>query len=522
MKRIFSVCEAMRGALRIGLSTMLLVGLAAFASAQKVSKVTLLPTSVVGGVNSVGTVVLDGKAGADGVNVVLSALSTYATVPQSVIVAKGKTSATFTITTSPVPTNTPVTISAMTGDFTKSATLTLKAPTLVQLDLNPVQVSGGTNATGRVKLSSPAPGDGLNVNLSSNQGAATVNTTVTVGAGATTATFPVTTSSVATKTVAKITASLGSTLIGVTLTINPPVISKLVLDPSTVTGGTNSIGNITLSGPAPTNGLTIKLGATGNAATVPATVIIESGSTSGSFSITTTAVKAKTTSTIGAKLGTAYTTAVLTINASPINKFAGSYAGSVLTSSGGISSVDLVVSAAGAITGKSVDGLGGTTSSLTGTIDNSGNCSITVVNTQGTNSNTGTFTTLTGSIIQGVFPESGGNGKTYVTLNVVGKPLMFQGNYKGTFNDGQNGTGNVTMTVSASGQISGSFTGTGGNGTVKGSVNAEGVASLKVTNANGTQTKAASSAFGSGGSPLIIIVINPGSVTNTTLTLTKQ
>ena len=66
----------MRGALRIGLSTMLLVGLAAFASAQKVAPVTRLPTTVVGGVNSVGTVVLDGTAGADGVNVVLSALST--------------------------------------------------------------------------------------------------------------------------------------------------------------------------------------------------------------------------------------------------------------------------------------------------------------------------------------------------------------------------------------------------------------------------------------------------------------
>lgn len=525
MNCILGFREAKRAMMRTGLTAMLVVCSVAMAFAQTVSNVSVNPASVVGGVNAIGTVTISAKAGVDGVNVTLAALSDFATVPQSVSVPKGKTSATFTITTSPVPTDTNVTVSGTVGQTTKSATLTLKAPKITSLALSPTQLVGGNNSNGTVKISSPAPGSGLTINLASNQAAAMVDSTVVIGAGATSGKFTITTTGVSSNTTAKITASLNSSSIGVSLTINPPVISKLSLSPTALVGGNPAIGTVTLSGAAPPNGLTIKLGATGAAASVPASLFLESGTTSGTFNVTTTAVKTKSTSTISAKFGSSNATAALTINPAPANKYAGTYSGSFLSTSGDIGSIDIVVSATGAMSGGSTDGLSGTKATLTGTIDNSGNATVTVTDNSGTHSNTGTFVSLSGGNIQGAFPN-GNSGTTYVTLNLANKPLMYQGTYSGTFDDGQGSSGSVTMTISASGQVNGSYTqngnGNGGNGTVKGTVSANGAAKLTVKNSTGSNTKSASAAFGQGGSPLNIVVLNSGSATNTTLTLTKQ
>src|SRR5207245_4499662 len=78
-----------------------------------VSSLTLSPTSVVGGVqSSTGTVTLNGPAPAGGAQVLLSSSNTgVATVPSSVTVPAGATSATFTVSTSPVTASSSVAIS---------------------------------------------------------------------------------------------------------------------------------------------------------------------------------------------------------------------------------------------------------------------------------------------------------------------------------------------------------------------------------------------------------------------------
>jgi hypothetical protein len=94
--------------------------------AAALSALSLNPTSVRGGVKSVGTVTLSAAAPTGGLVVNLSSSnSSKAPVPSSVIVASGNTNANFDITTTTVSRKTVVTISASRGGITKSASLTI-------------------------------------------------------------------------------------------------------------------------------------------------------------------------------------------------------------------------------------------------------------------------------------------------------------------------------------------------------------------------------------------------------------
>ena len=85
----------------------------------------LIPTSVTGGGVSTGTVTLGSAAPSGGAVVTLSSSNTsVATVPPTVAVAEGSTTATFTVNTSAVTSSTSVTISATYGT-TQTATLTV-------------------------------------------------------------------------------------------------------------------------------------------------------------------------------------------------------------------------------------------------------------------------------------------------------------------------------------------------------------------------------------------------------------
>ncbi|PYV11686.1 MAG: hypothetical protein DMG23_03555 [Acidobacteria bacterium] len=102
-----------------------------------VSSLTLSPTSVVGGVqSSTGTVTLNGPAPAGGAQVLLSSSNTgAATVPSNVTVPAGATSATFTVSTSPVSSSTSVAISGSYNGSTRTASLTVTPPTVSSLAL---------------------------------------------------------------------------------------------------------------------------------------------------------------------------------------------------------------------------------------------------------------------------------------------------------------------------------------------------------------------------------------------------
>ncbi len=188
-----------------------------------VSALGVNPASVAGVGSSTGTVTLSGPAPAAGTVVQLTSSNTSAaTVPGTVTVAAGATSATFTANTLTVAAATSVTISATYQGTTKTATLTVNPPLRVQsVTQNPSTVTSGATSTGTVTLSGPAPAGGTAVQLASNNtSAATVPGTVTVAASSSTATFTVNTGAVAGVTSVTITATLNGSATG-TLTVNP-------------------------------------------------------------------------------------------------------------------------------------------------------------------------------------------------------------------------------------------------------------------------------------------------------------
>ena len=98
----------------------------------------------------------------------------------------------------------------------------------------------------------------------------------------------------------------------------PPTaqLSTLTLSPSSVTGGASAQGTVTLSAAAPAGGATLTLNSSLGAASVPATITVPAGATSGTFGVSTTAVSASTAVTITAAYGGISRSATLTVNAS--------------------------------------------------------------------------------------------------------------------------------------------------------------------------------------------------------------
>jgi FG-GAP-like repeat len=278
-------------------------------TAGSLSTLTLNPSTVTGGTSATGTVTLSGSAPSAGAVVNLSSSNTgVATVPASVTVPGGNTSATFPVTTGPVGTVIPVTISGSYNGNTQSATLTVNPSTLASLTLNPSSVTGGLgSSTGTVTLNVPAPAGGAQVTLSSsNTSAATVPASVTVPGGSTSATFPVTTSPVGTVIPVTISGSYNGNTQSATLTVNPPTLTSLTLNPSSVVGGVgSSTGTVTLNAPAPAGGAKVTLSSSNpSTASVPSSVTIPAGATSATFTVDTSIVVISTTVTISGSYNT--------------------------------------------------------------------------------------------------------------------------------------------------------------------------------------------------------------------------
>jgi hypothetical protein len=311
---------------------VLIFELSSISPALSLSSLTLSPTTAIGGAqSSTGAVMLSGPAPTGGAQVALSSSNTAAaTVPSSVTVPAGVTSATFTVSTSAVNATTAVTISAAYGGVTRTASITVTpapppAPTLSSLTLSPTSVVGGTqSSTGTVTLSGAAPAGGAQIALSSsNTAAARVPSSVTVVAGATSATFTVSTSAVTTLTAVSISAAYGGVTRTASITVAPAppppaTLSSLTLNPTSVIGGTqSSTGAVMLSGPAPAGGATVMLSSSNGAARVPSSVTVVAGATSATFTVSSSAVTASITATMSAAYGGVTRSASLTVAPAP-------------------------------------------------------------------------------------------------------------------------------------------------------------------------------------------------------------
>jgi hypothetical protein len=146
---------------------ILLTSVARPVLAVNVSTLVLNPSTVAAGNPSTGTVTLVSAAPAGGQVVTLSSNNpSKASVPASITVPSGATTANFNISTSAVTANTNVVITATAG-VNKTATLIVQ-PLLANLALNQTSVIGSLGATGIVTLNGPAPAGGAAITLTSS------------------------------------------------------------------------------------------------------------------------------------------------------------------------------------------------------------------------------------------------------------------------------------------------------------------------------------------------------------------
>jgi hypothetical protein len=260
-----------------------------------------LPTTVTGGTSRSATVYLNGPAGPGGTVAALNSSAPALTVPATVIVASGATSANFTVSAASVTEVVPASVTATCGGVSRTANTTVVLPVFASVSV-PSSMPGGKPATGTVSLTGPALSGGLAVALSSSDPAVTVPSTVTVGSGASSATFPIASVPVASATAVTITATAGSIVKTANTTIQPPALYSVSLG-SSVTGGKNLTGTVYLTGPALPAGQTVTLSSSNPAAVVPASITVAGGASSATFTLTSTLVASPVSAVITASSG---------------------------------------------------------------------------------------------------------------------------------------------------------------------------------------------------------------------------
>ncbi|HYH46713.1 MAG TPA: hypothetical protein VEG34_13595, partial [Thermoanaerobaculia bacterium] len=190
------------------------------------------------------------------------------------------------------------------------------APDVASVALAPNSVLGTQPATGTVTLTAPVPAAiaaGLRVGLASgNAGVAAVPSSLVVPAGQSSATFQVTTQAVPVSTPVYISAFRQTTR-SATLTVRAPAVSGLTLSPASFAPACQAgSGRVTISGKAPTGGLTVPLTSNHPTAVVPASVTVPAGATSFTFPITAPPATTTQSGTLTATYGGASRSATLT------------------------------------------------------------------------------------------------------------------------------------------------------------------------------------------------------------------
>jgi len=203
------------------------------------AQVTFAPASIIGGVATTGIVQLGGPAPAGGVVIALTSSDpALASVPASVTIPGGASSATFDVASAAVAQPASVSVNAAWNDVTQSAALALvPAYTLTGFSIAPASQYGIFTVTGTLTLSAPADTTAVVQLSSANPAVASVPASVTVPAGAVSVDFTVTLHAVPADTPVVVTASRGDVTLASSVTVLKPadavVITRAILTQKT-------------------------------------------------------------------------------------------------------------------------------------------------------------------------------------------------------------------------------------------------------------------------------------------------
>lgn len=271
----------------------------------QLSSLTFLPATLAGGNNTAGTITLTGQAtAASGAYTIgLSYDSTALSGPGTVIVPVGSSTAGFTVSTQAVTATTPHTVTATFQGASINGSFTLTPVALASISVQPNPTPGGTTAAGTVSLNGPAPAP-IVVNLASTLKDAKLSAgSTTIATGASSAQFSISTSAVGAVESGQISANYNGVTVQIPFAISPPYLVSFHLSTTAIPSGAAVTGQVTLSTPVPTAGITVSL-LYGTGLTGPASVLV-GASGAATFPVHAATVSSQVSTSVIAKLGTA-------------------------------------------------------------------------------------------------------------------------------------------------------------------------------------------------------------------------
>ncbi len=278
---------------------------------------TITPTTLKSGAQAVATITTNVPVPTGGATIALATTDGTVVNPSNIggttigtlALPAGATTGTFYAQAANVLTNGTANITATYNTDVKTAAMSVTAPVLTGITVNPATVVVGQPTQITVTLDGIAGTGGVAVAVtSSNTNIMADPGTVTVPAGSSSVTVasPVTVSTLANPvpndTALTLTATLGGATPTAIVTVRP-LITGVAISPNAAKGGNTPlpVGTVTLAQGAPAGGATVALTSSNTAvATVPASITIPAGATTGTFTVTTFAVASDATTVITA------------------------------------------------------------------------------------------------------------------------------------------------------------------------------------------------------------------------------
>ncbi len=277
--------------------------------------ITLDTTTIPGGFNTSGKVLIDNLAPFGGTVVNLATNNGVVAVPATVTVPAGKDNVTFPVTTSPVASPSSVLITASRSGYSVTITLRVQPTSLDKIVINPSMITGGSNVNGQVVLAGTAGTGGFKVNMSSNNPAvAAVSSVVTVPVTLSTQVFTIVTKTVNVNTPVIITGTAQGISRTATLIVATPFVNIFGLSKTTCYGGQDVPGYVTLSGPARAPGAAVVMQSSApGVAVLPPTVLVPTGAVTANLVVHTNVIRFNTNVTLTASFNGATRTQSLAV-----------------------------------------------------------------------------------------------------------------------------------------------------------------------------------------------------------------
>lgn len=195
----------------------------------------------------------------------------------------------FNATPRPVDVDTPVDVKATMGNISKTIRIVVSPPKIIGLQASKASFVGGNTIYAKITLSNNAGPSGVVVSLSSSHSTVQVPPTATVPANSKTVNFNIVTQRVVDPGIRTVTATLRGVSKSVDLFILPPEtdIQSIAVSPTTLQGGAQSAGTVTLKSAAPVGGARVYLADNSSVVTISPTVLVAQGATTATFTVYT-------------------------------------------------------------------------------------------------------------------------------------------------------------------------------------------------------------------------------------------